>query len=93
MANHKSAKKRARQSERKKIQNKGYLSMVKTAVKSYQTAIEELKLGKGDKEKTLGLFKTAQSALQKAATKGVLHKNNASRRVGRLYGQFAKLSK
>ena len=92
VANHKSAKKRAKQSIKKREQNKGYMSGVKTAIKVYQTAVGELAQGKGDETKAIGLFKTAQSLLNKAASKGLLHRNNVSRRVGRLYGQFVKAS-
>mgnify|MGYP003328885252 CR=1 FL=1 len=84
MANHKSARKRVRQSEKRRVERKGYLSGVKTVVKSYQSALHELSQGKGDAEQVKKLFSQAQSALQKAAAKGILHKNNASRRVGRL---------
>ena len=93
MANHKSAKKRARQDIKKRAQNKGYISGVKTAVKNFQSAVNELGQGKGDAEKTIGLFKDAQSMLNKAATKGLLHKNNVSRSISRLHKKYTKATK
>lgn len=80
MAHHKSAKKRIRGNKRKNVRNRTYLSSVRTAVKSFRTALE----GGQEKSKIAELFITAQSMLASAATKGILHKNNASRKIGRL---------
>lgn len=85
MANHKSAKKRARQDIRKNKINHNYIAGVRTAVKSFRAAAQDLIDGvQADEKVVQGLFHKAQSKLMKAATKGVLHKNNASRRVSRL---------
>ena len=88
MAQHKSAKKRTRSNGRKRDRNRAYLSSVRTAVKSFKAAAEAGESG----EKIQGLFKTAQSLLSKAATKGILHQNNASRRVARLAAAMKKAS-
>ena len=80
MAHHKSAIKRIRRNERARVQNKQYLSSVKTAVKKLRSAVES----GGDTATVQPLLVTAQSLLAKAATKGLLHSNNASRRIGRL---------
>ena len=80
MANIKSAKKRARQNVRKNDVNHSYISGVRTAIKNFRSAVTE----KGNTEDTVAFFKMAQSKLMKAATKGILHKNNAARRVTRL---------
>jgi small subunit ribosomal protein S20 len=65
--------------------NKSYLSSVKTAIKKFRTAAEGLKTGDvTEPEKVQTLFVGAQSFIMKAANKGILHKNNASRRVSRL---------
>ncbi|MEN9834924.1 MAG: ribosomal protein [Pseudomonadota bacterium] len=84
MAHHKSAIKRIRRNGRAKVRNSQYLSAVKTAVKKFRQAV--LGAGQGTFEKTevRPLFVKAQAALSKAATKGVLHGNNASRKIGRL---------
>lgn len=79
MAHHKSAKKRIRSNAVKRDRNKAYLSSVRTAIKSFRNAAEE-----GKKEGIDALFVTAQSLLHKAASKGMLHRNNASRKVARL---------
>ncbi len=81
MANHKSAEKRARVSERRRTQNREYLSSVRTAIKKFRLSAAAPKLEKGVKEK---LFLEAQSIIQKAAQKGLIHKNNAARKVSRL---------
>ncbi len=80
MANHKSAEKRARQTETRRLRNKQYVSSVRTAIKRIYTAIEA-----GEPHESVAkIFQMAQSALSKAATKGLFHPNNASRRIGRL---------
>lgn len=80
MAHHKSAKKRIRSDARKNMRNRSYLSTVRTAVKKFKLAAGS----DTPKEELAKLFKDAQSMLHKAATKGIIHRNNASRRVGRL---------
>ena len=80
MATHKSSEKRARGSAKKNQRNSQYISAVRTSVKKLRLAIAENK----DAETLQGLYKAAQSILAKAASKGILHKNNAGRRIGRL---------
>lgn len=80
MAHHKSAEKRIRANARKNFRNRTYLSTVRTAVKSFRTAVEAGQEG----AKVQELFRHAQSMLARAAAKGMLHKNSVSRRVGRL---------
>ena len=80
MATHKSAKKRARQALRRRERNRQSLSSVKTVVKQFKAAIAS---GEG-KDALTNLFTTAQTALAKAAQKGILHSNNASRTISRL---------
>ena len=84
MAQHKSAIKRIRRNGRARVRNKQYLSTVKTAVKKFRLAV--LGAGQGSVEKTTvrPLFVEAQMQLAKAAAKGLLHKNNVARRIGRL---------
>lgn len=82
MAQHKSAEKQARQSAKKNLANRSYMSKVKTAVKKFTQAFEGEK--KASKDEIQKLFTSAQSCLMKAATKGVIHKNNASRHISRL---------
>ena len=76
MANHKSAKKRARTSEKKRILNKGSISRVKTLIKKvYESS---------DKASGETNLKEAISFLDKTAVKGRMHKNNVARKKSTL---------
>lgn len=80
MANIKSAKKRARQSEKRRMKNLSRKTDVKTAVKKVMTAIE-----KGEPaEKVKELLRSAESKLSRAKTKGLMHAKTASRKISRL---------
>jgi len=73
VANHKSALKRAKQSEERRMRNKMVKTRVKTAIKAIATT-----------EDPKAQLPTTQSVIDKAAKKGVLHKNTASRKISRL---------
>lgn len=88
MANHPSAEKRNRQRIVRTERNRQRKSSVRTAVKQVRAAAEEKDLATTQK-----LLKNAIVELSKAATKGVLHKKTASRRIGRLNAMAHKLSK
>ena len=88
MANHKSAAKRARQNITKNIRNSNTKKTIRTIEKSLRTAIDNKST---DEAKSLLLKFT--SKVGKAAQKGILHKNNASRKISRLSKSFAQLSK
>ncbi len=77
MANTKSAKKRIRSNERKHERNTVYRSRVKTMVKKAEQSIFS---GTPDE----ATIREAISSLDKAAVKGIIHKNNAARRKSRL---------
>ena len=79
MANKKSAKKRILVNKTKADRNKAIKSGVKTAIKKVNVAIEEK-----DKEAATAALREATVAIDKAATKGIYHKKNASRKVSRL---------
>ena len=79
MANHKSAKKRARQIVKRTARNRPIRSLVKSATRAFREALEA-----GDKGKIEETFKHATRVLRRAASKGVLPKGTASRRVSRL---------
>ena len=76
---HTSTIKRARQAEQRRLRNKAVLSRVKGVVKKTRIAIQE-----NDSDATKTQLHAAQVALHKAASKGVLHRNTASRRLSRL---------
>jgi small subunit ribosomal protein S20 len=88
LANIKSAIKRNKQNEKKRIRNRVFRGRARTFVAKARVAIEE-----GDKSGVETSVKAAISALDKAAIKGVLHKNNAARRKSRLMKQMAALAK
>lgn len=77
MANTKSAKKRIVANARKHVRNQMYRSQVKTAVKKAEQSIFS---GTPDE----ATIRAAISSLDKAAVKGIIHKNNAARRKSRL---------
>ena len=76
MANHQSAKKRIRTSEKRRIRNKAALSKVKTLMKNVFDST--------DKEVASENLKTAVAFLDKTANKGRIHKNNVARKKSRL---------
>ena len=79
MANTASAKKRNRQAQKRRARNVAVRTGVKGAVKKVREAIE-----KGDAAGAKAALKAAEKALDGAASKGVLHRNTASRRISRL---------
>jgi small subunit ribosomal protein S20 len=74
-----SALKRVRQAEKRRLRNQAWKSQVKTYTKKVLRAIEEK-----DEAKALEALRQAIRIISKAASKGVLHRNNASRRISRL---------
>jgi len=79
LAHHKSAIKRIRQDEKKRLRNRHIRSTLRTAIKTIGQKIEEKNAG----ESKALLNKTA-SIIDKAAAKGVIHNNNAARLISRL---------
>ena len=79
MANHKSAKKRARQNPVRRARNRHVRSGVRTAIKSARTAIDD-----GSPENVTPSLRQAERTIRKAASKGVISKKRASRQVSRL---------
>lgn len=87
MANIKSAKKRIKVIETKTARNKAIRSKVKTAIKKVHAAIEAK-----DKEAAAAALKAATVEIDKAASKGVYHKKNASRKISRLAQAVNKIA-
>jgi small subunit ribosomal protein S20 len=79
LANHKSAKKRAKQSQVRRLRNKSVKTTLKNLEKKIRIAKEE---GSENKDE---LLRKTQSAIHKAAKKGVIHKKTASRKISRLF--------
>ena len=87
MANTSSAKKAARKITRRTATNKNRRSRVRTFVRR----VEEALLA-GDKDAAAVAFKAAEPELMRAASKGVVHRNTASRKVSRLASRLKTLS-
>jgi len=88
LANIKSAIKRNRQNEKRREHNRVYRGSARTFVRKALLTIES-----GDVEASREATMVAVKALDKAAQKGVIHKNNASRRKSRLMRKLAALEK
>lgn len=86
MANIKSQIKRNKQNEKRRLRNRIFRGTARSFVKKAR-----LLIASGDVEAAREATKAAASALDKAAEKGVLHRNNAARRKGRLMKQLAAL--
>lgn len=79
MANHKSAIKRARQNEIRRVRNKAVRTRIKKLTKNLRAAA-----GQAGAEDTAAVLNRAKSVIDKAAKKRVIHKNTAARKVSRL---------
>ena len=85
MANHKDAAKRAVQAEKRRVRNRGWRTQMRNKIKDLRQTLA----GK-DGEVTQEQFRSAVSTIQKLAAKGVIHKNQAARRVKRLAAAVKK---
>ncbi|TKI08711.1 30S ribosomal protein S20 [Martelella alba] len=83
MANIKSAKKRAVQSEKRRQHNASRRSMMRTFVKKVYAAINA-----GDKEAALSAFSIMQPVVDRQASKGLIHKNKAARHKSNLVARI-----
>jgi small subunit ribosomal protein S20 len=88
LANIKSQIKRNKQNEKRRLRNRVYVGSARTFVKKARTA-----LSSGTQEEAVLATREAISALDKAAEKGVIHKNNAARRKSRLMKHLNALQK
>jgi len=79
LANHKSAIKRARQNEIRRLRNKGTKTRVKSIVKDLRSSV-----GEASGEEMKVNLNAAQSVIDKASKKGVIHKRTAARKISRL---------
>lgn len=87
MANSPQAKKRARQSEKRRNHNASLRSMVRTMIKKVDTAI-----GTGDSSAAKAAYDSAVPVIDRMADKGILHKNKAARHKSRLNKQVKALA-
>lgn len=87
VATHKSAEKRARQSVKRAARNVARRSKVRGAIRVFRET-----LATGDKSKAQEALLQASREIRKAASKGVVHARNASRRVSRMVLAFNKMA-
>ena len=88
MPNKASAKKRLRQTVKKTAENKNRKTRIRTFVKKVEEAIVQ-----GDQAGANEVLKTAQTEIMRGVTKGVVHKNSASRKISRLNSKIKGLKK
>ncbi|WP_417250331.1 30S ribosomal protein S20 [Celeribacter sp.] len=86
MANSPQSKKRARQAVRRTDVNKARRSRIRTHLRAVEEAIES-----GDQSAAQEALKAAQPELMRGVTKGVMHKNTASRKMSRLAARVKSL--
>lgn len=87
MANHKSALKRIRSTARRRMRNRVYRSKTRTEVKKARAVLETGE----DVEAAIQQTRAAVSQLDKAVSKGIMHKNTAARNKSRLMKRLAQL--
>lgn len=84
MANHLSALKRARQTEKRTAANRANTSQLRTALRKFRQALQS-----GDSAQAKSLFPATVSMIDKAVKKGVIHKNTAGRHKSRLSARLS----
>ncbi len=88
MPQHKSAKKRLRQSETKKTLNKSFKSSVSSEIKAIEKLISDKKL-----DESIAKLKTVMSLLHKSAKKKIINLNKASRAISKIQKSISSISK
>jgi small subunit ribosomal protein S20 len=87
LANHKSAIKRARQNEKRRMRNRIRKTIMKNAIKSVEEAIKS-----NSSELAVEKLQEAITVIDKTASKGVIHRNKAARKISRLSRKVNSLS-
>ncbi|NJC71684.1 30S ribosomal protein S20 [Planosporangium thailandense] len=87
MANIKSQIKRNRQNEKRRLRNKSVKSALKTSVRKFNEAAAA-----GDAEQATALLRAATRQLDKAASKGIIHKNQAANRKSAIAKRLSSLA-
>ena len=86
MANHKSALKRMRQNDKRRLRNRLHRGRMRTQIKKFRVAVAS-----GDVEAATAELGKAISLVDRTRTKGVIHKNTAARTVGRLQSALNRM--
>ena len=79
MATHKDAMKRTRQNEKRRVRNRHYRTKLRNQTKRVREAVEA-----GDYAAAQEQFRAAVSVIQRVARRGIIHRNQAARRISRL---------
>lgn len=85
LPNIKQQEKRMRQAEKRRVRNKSRKSEIKTYIRRFDEALQ-----RGDRDESEEYLKKAVRALDKAASDGIIHKNNAANRKSRLMAKYNK---
>ncbi|MEW6554956.1 MAG: 30S ribosomal protein S20 [Actinomycetota bacterium] len=85
MPNTKQQEKRMRQAEKRRMRNKSRKSEIKTYIRHFDEALQ-----RGNREESEVYLNKAVRALDKAASDGIIHKNNAANRKSRLMARYNK---
>ena len=87
MANHKQAKKRIRQTDKRQARNRSRLNRVRSFVRKFEES-----LATNDKAAVEAAFTQAMAELHRAAGKGLFHKNTVARKISRMNKRVAAIS-
>ena len=87
MPHHKDAIKRLKQNEKRRARNRHYRSRMRNQIKRVRSAVAE-----GNVETAQVELRTAMSVIHRVASKGVIHKNQAARRISRLNKAVKKIA-
>jgi small subunit ribosomal protein S20 len=87
MANHKSALKRIRQNDKRRLRNRFHKVRMRTSIKKFRTAVEG-----GDVDVARETLASTVRLVQRTRSRGVIHRNTADRMVSRLNKAFNKLA-
>ena len=85
LPNIKQQEKRMRQAEKRRVRNKSRKSEIKTYIKRFEAALQ-----RGDRDESTVFLNKAIRALDKAASDGIIHKNNAANHKSRLMAKYNK---
>ena len=88
MATHKDAVKRQKQNEKRRIRNRYYKKTMRSSTRLFRSLLEQGDLDKAQQQ----MFRNVK-LIQKLAQKGIIHKNQAARRVSRMYKSYNKLAR
>ena len=97
MAQHKDAIKRIRQNEKRRMRNRHYMSLMRGRIKVFRATVDKAQtyhdknepaLAKSELDKAQELFPGVVSIIQRVTSKGVIHRNQASRKVRRLHASL-----